>query len=129
MQTWNAPQLILAAIIAICWRGIDEFAIFAPLTTGAIRYDIPTRLAVTATGHYPVVAASPWRVAGGDCHCDPATRPSGDGGKRSSRPDRSSGERCSACVNRQPRSSAATDARKNRDAAARQSLQQLAVGY
>ncbi len=32
-------------------------------------------------------------------------------------------------VNRQPRSSAATDARKNRDAAARQSLQQLAVGY
>ncbi len=20
-----------------------------------------------------------WRVAGGDCHCDPATRPSGDG--------------------------------------------------
>jgi 16S rRNA (guanine1207-N2)-methyltransferase len=80
MQTWNAPQLILAAIIAICWRGIDEFAIFAPLTTGAIRYDIPTRLAVTATGHYPVVAASPWRVAGGDCHCDPGTRPSGDGG-------------------------------------------------
>lgn len=64
MQTWNAPQLILAAIIAICWRGIDEFAIFAPLTTGAIRYDIPTRLAVTTTGHYPVVAASPWRVAG-----------------------------------------------------------------
>lgn len=64
MQTWNAPQLILAAIIAICWRGIDEFVIFAPLTTGAIRYDIPTRLAVTATGHYPVVAASPWRVAG-----------------------------------------------------------------
>lgn len=56
--------MILAAIIAICWRGIDEFAIFAPLTTGAIRYDIPTRLAVTATGHYPVVAASPWRVAG-----------------------------------------------------------------
>ena len=34
--------MILAAIIAICWRGIDEFAIFAPLTTGAIRYDIPT---------------------------------------------------------------------------------------
>lgn len=64
MQTWNAPQLILAAIIAICWRGIDEFVIFAPLTTGAIRYDIPTRLAVTATGHYPVVAASPRRVAG-----------------------------------------------------------------
>lgn len=23
----------------------------------------------------------------GDCHCDPGTRPSGDGGKRSSRPD------------------------------------------
>ena len=35
--------MILAAIIAICWRGIDEFAIFAPLTTGAIRYDIPTK--------------------------------------------------------------------------------------
>lgn len=68
-------------------------------------------------------------VAGGDCDCDPGTRPSGDGGKRSSRPDRSSGERCSARINRQPRSSAATDARKNRDAAARQSLQQLAVGY
>lgn len=65
----------------------------------------------------------------GDCHCDPGTRPSGDGGKRSSRPDRSFSERCSARINRQPRSSAATDARKNRDAAARQSLQQLAVGY
>lgn len=48
----------------------------------------------------------------GDCHCDPGTRPSGDGGKRSSRPDRSFSERCSARINRQPRSSAATDARK-----------------
>ncbi len=47
----------------------------------------------------------------GDCHFDPA-RPSGDGGKRSSALTDPSGERCSACVNRQPRSSAATDARK-----------------
>lgn len=71
MQTWNAPQLILAAIIAICWRGIDEFVIFAPLTTGAIRYDIPTRLAVTATG---ITQWSLRRLARcrGDCHCDPA---------------------------------------------------------
>lgn len=29
----------------------------------------------------------PGALAGGDCHCDPGTRPSGDGGKRSSRPD------------------------------------------
>lgn len=48
----------------------------------------------------------------GDCHCDPGTRPSGDGGKRSSRPDRSFSERCSARINRQPRPGAATDARK-----------------
>ncbi len=54
----------------------------------------------------------PGALQGGDCHCDPGTRPSGDGGKRSSRPDRSFSERCSARINRQPRSSAATDARK-----------------
>ncbi len=36
----------------------------------------------------------PGALQGEIAHCDPGTRPSGDGGKRSSRPDRSFSERC-----------------------------------
>lgn len=74
--------MILAAIIVICWRGIDEFVIFAFLIIGAIRYDISTRLVVIVIGYYLVVVASFWRVVGGDCYCDFGIRSFGDGGKR-----------------------------------------------
>lgn len=120
--------MILAAIIAICWRGIDEFAIFAPLTTGAIRYDIPTRLAVTATGHYPVVAASPWRVAGEIAIAiPPHVRLVMVANDLPALTDPLVSDVLRALTVSPDQVLQLTP--ENRDAAARQSLQQLAVGY
>jgi hypothetical protein len=65
---------LMAQIRHICY--------IARLRTGVFRYDIPTRLAITAAGHYPVVAASPDGVAGRNRYLASCAYSSGDGGGR-----------------------------------------------